>query len=92
MKRKELTKAFMMVSKWKKTFGLHGLYKHIQRLNTEQVGTLVLKYESASKSRGYKVLTWEKSKSFFPESNKCMCTDTTPHINQHIRLQTNATQ
>ena len=29
MKRKELTKTFMMTSNWKKPFDLHGLYKHI---------------------------------------------------------------
>ena len=28
MKRKELTKIFMMISNWKKTFDLHGLYKN----------------------------------------------------------------
>ena len=32
MKRKELTKMFMMISKWKKTFSLHGLYKNIPAL------------------------------------------------------------
>ena len=33
MKRKELTKTFLMISNWKKnTFGLHDLYKIIQRL------------------------------------------------------------
>ena len=32
MKRKELTKTFMMISKWKKPFGLQGLYKNISAL------------------------------------------------------------
>ena len=27
MNREELTKTFMMISKWKKNFGFHGLYK-----------------------------------------------------------------
>ena len=31
MNQKELTKTFMMISKWTKPFGLHGLYKIIQR-------------------------------------------------------------
>ena len=29
MKQKELTNTFMMISNWKKMFGLHGLYKDI---------------------------------------------------------------
>ena len=29
MKRKELTKSFMMISNSKTSFGLHGLYKNI---------------------------------------------------------------
>ena len=32
MKQKELTKTFMMISNWKKAFGLHGLYKNITAL------------------------------------------------------------
>ena len=32
MNRKELTKTFMMISNWKKPFGLHGLYKAISAL------------------------------------------------------------
>ena len=32
MKWKELTKKFMMISNWKKRFGLHGLYKKILAL------------------------------------------------------------
>ena len=28
MKRKELTKTFMMISNWKKHFGLHGLHNY----------------------------------------------------------------
>ena len=31
MNRKELTKTFMMISNWKKTFGLQGFNKKIQR-------------------------------------------------------------
>ena len=34
MNQKELTKTFMMISNWKKTFGLHGFYKNIQRLKS----------------------------------------------------------
>ena len=32
MKREELTKTFMMISNFKKTFGRHGLYKNIAAL------------------------------------------------------------
>ena len=32
MNREELTKTFLMISNWKKPFGLHGLYKNDQRL------------------------------------------------------------
>ena len=31
MNQNEVTKTFMMISKWKKIFELHGLYKLIQR-------------------------------------------------------------
>ena len=31
MSRKELTKTFIMITNWIKPFGLHGLYKNIQR-------------------------------------------------------------
>ena len=29
MKQKELAKTFRIISNWKKTFGLHGLYKNM---------------------------------------------------------------
>ena len=32
MKKKKLIKTFMMISNWKKHFGLHGLYKNILAL------------------------------------------------------------
>ena len=32
MKRKEPTKTFMMISNWKKSFRLHGLYRNISAL------------------------------------------------------------
>ena len=32
MKRKELTKKFMMISNWKKPFDSYGLYKNISAL------------------------------------------------------------
>ena len=32
MNQKELTKTFIMISNWKKTFGLHDLYKSISPL------------------------------------------------------------
>ena len=32
MKQKELTKTFMMISDYKKPFGIHVLYKKFQRL------------------------------------------------------------
>ena len=32
MKRKELTKSFMMIQNWKKPFGLHGLNRNISAL------------------------------------------------------------
>ena len=35
MDRIELTKTFMMISIWEKPFGLHGLYKKIQRFIVE---------------------------------------------------------
>ena len=31
MNQKELTKTFMMISNWKKPFGLHNFHKKIQR-------------------------------------------------------------
>ena len=31
MNQKELTKTIKTISKWKKPFGLHGLYQKIQR-------------------------------------------------------------
>ena len=33
MKRKELTKILVMISNWKKNFGIHGLYKKISALD-----------------------------------------------------------
>ena len=32
MNRKELNMTFMMISDWKKTFGLHGFHKNISAL------------------------------------------------------------
>ena len=32
MKRRELTKTFLMILNWKKPFGLHSLYKNISAL------------------------------------------------------------
>ena len=33
MNQKKLPNTFMMISNWKKTFGLHGLHKNCQRFN-----------------------------------------------------------
>ena len=40
MNQKELTKTFVMISNWEKPFGLHGLYKMIQRFKGKCHGYL----------------------------------------------------